>query len=97
MRLAILFRQPLSEVRNWSASDVRLLSEYLSREQAPDERIEYAVSYLTATYVNAHRPKGESPRELSEFLLFRNAWKRSPETDARYSDVDKSFLKALMQ
>ncbi len=76
MRLAVLFRRPLREILDWPASHVAVIAEYLAHEPAPDERVEYAVSQIAAIYVNAHRKKGASPHPLSDFLLFRDAWKR---------------------
>lgn len=66
-----------------------MLSQYLAREPAPDERIEYAVAQLAAMYANAHRGKGKPPYKITDFMLFRNAWKT--EQEATLSEIIESF------
>lgn len=61
----------------------------MAREPAPDERIEYAVAQLAAMYANAHRGKGKAPHKLSDFMLFRDAWKT--EQEATLSEIIQSF------
>lgn len=75
----MLFRRPFAEVLDWPASHVALIAEYLAHEPAPEERNEYALAQLAAIHVNGNRRKGSSPHPLSDFLLFRNAWKKQEE------------------
>lgn len=58
-----------------------LLAEFFAKEPDPATRIEIAVAQLTACYVNAHRRKGDQPHKVSDFLLFRDAWKQSEESE----------------
>lgn len=82
----------------WPARDIRVIAEYLAKEPAPDERIEYAVAQLSSIYVNGHRKQGAEAIPLGEFLMFRKAWESADlQAEDRYSDVDRSFLKALMK
>lgn len=90
MRLSVLYRRPLEEVRQWPLSDLRLLREYLRREPAPDERIEIAIAMLRRDYTSAHMERGKPVPKLEKFLPFHDAW-RSDES----GDVGQSFIQAL--
>lgn len=96
MRLSILYREPLSSVMGWPISHVHLIAEYLGREPAPDERIEYAIAQNSALFANANRRKDSAPAKLTDFMLFREAWKKPEPESGRYSESDKLMLKALM-
>lgn len=71
-----MFKTPIHEVLDWPAWGVALLAEYLAKEPPADERVEIAVAHLAALYVNGHRRKGDPPHPISDFLLFRDAWKQ---------------------
>jgi hypothetical protein len=90
----VIYRRPLHEVKAWPARDLTVLAQYLAERPAPEERIEYAVAYLHADYLNAQRKPGTPARSISDVMLFREP---APDaTDDRYNDVDRSIIKALM-
>ncbi len=81
----------------WPAAHVRLIAEYLRTEPAPIEHIRWALASLEARTVNMNLVKGATPHSIEKFMLFQKAWDREDLTKSdRYSDADKSFLKALM-
>jgi len=51
-----------------------LFAEYLSKEPAPDDRLEAAIASLQAMYANTHRKTGDPLHQISEFMLFRHVW-----------------------
>lgn len=82
----------------WPVSHVLLVSTYLSREPAPDERIEIALAQIATMYANTHRAKDRPPAKIADFLAPRDVWKQVPaETSSdRYSESDRLMLSALM-
>lgn len=58
---------------NWVLSSLR---EYLSREPAPIERIEYALAQLSAIQINSNLAKGSPAKKTADLLMFRDAWKK---------------------
>jgi len=99
VRLSVLYREPLARVMDWPVSHVRLIATYLSREPAPDERIELALAQIATMYANSHRPKDRPPAKLVDFLPARDAWKAAPAitpSSDRYSESDRLMLSALM-
>lgn len=83
---------------DWPVSHVRLIATYLSREPAPDERIELALAQIATMYANSHRPKDRPPAKIVDFLAPRDVWKQAaaePSSD-RYSESDRLMLSALM-
>jgi len=97
VRLSLLYRQPLHVVNSWPASELRLLSKYLSKCPAPEERIEFALAHLSAIYVNAHRNKAQEAKKIADFMLFADAWREDDAPDEQgYSAVDRSILRALI-
>lgn len=91
MRLSVLYRRPLEEIRQWPASDIKLISQYLSREPAPDERIEYAIAALRRDYESAHMGQGKTTPPLQKFLTFHDAFR----SDKGGDDAGQSFIQAL--
>lgn len=81
----------------WPVSDIEMLAAYLGKLPAPEERIEYAIAYLTAMYANTHRGKGDPPHAVEKFLLFRNAFGETRDTKkaGRYSAADQQMLAGL--
>lgn len=97
LRLSVMYRRPLHEVRGWPASDIRLLSKYLGKAPAHEDRTETLLAQLLATYINAHQRAGDRPKAPADFMPWRDAWKPADAGgDGRYSDVDKSFMRALI-
>ena len=92
----MIYRRPLHEVKTWPAHDLSLLAQYLAERPAPEERIEYAIAYLHADYINAHRKPGTAARSIADLMLFREPAIGPDENDSRYSEVDRSFIKTLM-
>lgn len=82
-----MIRRPLHEVMQWPAWTLGAYAEYLRKEPAPDEKLEYMVAYAIATYVNSNRARGTEAKPITDFMLFRNAWSvveegdDQPETD----------------
>lgn len=52
------------------------LREYLSKEPAPIEKLEYAIAQQTAIFVNANRAKGSPAKNIHELMLFRGVWSK---------------------
>ena len=55
------------------------LTEYLSKEPSPVERIEYAIAQGSAIYINANRGKGGTAKKVNDLMLFSDAWKPEDE------------------
>ncbi len=89
----MLFRRPLHEVAAWPDLHLTLLEHYLSRQPAPEERIEVAVATLCALFRNRHRSENEQAFEVEQFMPYRNPWAEAPAD--RYSEVDRSFFAAF--
>lgn len=84
----------LKDVARWPAKELDVIDEYLRKQPAAEERVEFAIANFHAQYVNAHLKDGTPPTPVTTFLPFLDPWKKQ-EVDARYSDSDKSFLQAL--
>lgn len=82
---------------DWPVSHIRLICAYLGTEPSAEERAEYAIAQMTSILVNVNRAKGKPPARLSEFLIFRDAWKKTVDVNSsRYSAADKLMLTSLM-
>ena len=58
----------------WPHWVVSSLAEYLSKEPAPIERLEWMLAQDVAVYVNSNRGKGKPAHKLHEFMLFKKSW-----------------------
>lgn len=97
LRLSVFYREPLHEVMRWPAKHITLLAAYLSREPAPEVRIEQGIAQLCALVVNAMRGKETKPAKLVDFLLYHDAFKaKETESSERYSEADRQMLASLM-
>ena len=70
------------------------MEEYLSRQPAPEERIEIGIAHLAAIYTNTHLKPGTPAVKISDFLPYLDAFKVKVDK-TRYSDVDLSILQTL--
>lgn len=61
---------------NWPAWEVALLADFLHKEPSPGDRVEVAIAQITTLYYNMHRKRGTPPYKISDFLLYRDAWKQ---------------------
>lgn len=71
-----------------------MVERFLAVEPHPLDRIEIVLAQLCAMTAQIHSRKGASPPKVSEFLPYREAWKRKAMSD-RYSEADLELMKAL--
>lgn len=80
IRLALIFGVPPHEVMGWPGWVVSSLHEYLRKEPAPVERVEYGLAQLAAIQVNMNRKKGTAAHTVNDFMLFSSAWGKPKES-----------------
>lgn len=86
-------------ILDWPSRDLLLVLAFLKREPTAETRIEHTLAALRAQ-VSAFG--GNKNASISDFLLYRECWKPTEPTaegveSDRYSAVDKSILRYLMQ
>lgn len=80
---------------DWPLWVVRLYAEFFEREPHPDDRREVLLAELVARYSAVHRGPGAAAPRAADFLP-TDAW-RAPESDGRYSDVDREMMRQLQR
>jgi hypothetical protein len=76
----------------WPARDVALLAEYMSKEPAPDDRLEFALAAIQAMYVNSHRKQDAPAHNVKDFMLFLDPWgEQKAEEESKISDLAGEF------
>lgn len=72
-----------------------LVEAFLSKEPAPDQRVEIAVARLCELFASAWGKPGSTPPTVMTFLPFHGVWNKPTPGDARYSDLDREALAAF--
>lgn len=94
----MFFRRPLHEIALWPAAELQLIRAYLAKRPAPEDRIEALIATGQAMWVNSKQARGAEPTSPADFLPFRDPWAANVQpNDSRYSDVDRSLMKALLR
>jgi hypothetical protein len=66
---------------------------YLQKQPTAEDRMEIALANLCAMFFNANRGKDQGPKQLKDFMPFRDPW--PVVVDSNYSELDKEVFGAL--
>ena len=80
----------------WPDQVIRAYSEYLSKEPSPEEKLEYMLAYGVSVYCNANREKGKPAKPITDFMLFRGAWKSAEAVESEEPETDLGKIAMLM-
>lgn len=80
----------------WPGWVVSSLNEYLRKEPAPIERVEYGLAQLAAIQVNMNRKKGTAAHTVNDFMLFSSAWGGPKEAQAQQATIGPAEMAAMI-
>jgi len=80
----------------WPGWVVSSLYEYLRKEPAPIERVEYGLAQLAAIQVNMNRKKGAAAHTVNDFMLFSSAWGGPKEAQAQQATIGPAEMAAMI-
>lgn len=89
MRLSELFHMPVFILEMvLPAWEMIAWAEKLSKEPTPQERTEIVLAYLCSLIYNSKKGKNKPAKKVSDFMLFKDAWKEEDKKKRYVSDDD---------
>lgn len=89
MRLSELFHMPVFMLEMaLPAWEMMAWAEKLSKEPTPQERTEIVIAYLCSLIYNSKKGKNKPAKKVSDFMLFKDAWKTEKNRYVSDDDVN---------
>lgn len=88
MRIAENLGITLNEALDLPSWEFVSWAEKWSKEPPPLERVEIAIAYLCTLFYNSKKGKSKPAKKISDFMVFRDAWKVAKQQYVSDEDVN---------